>query len=226
MDNNNTIVRFDEGTQFVRDNITYEVVSHHAGPGSNIVHLCIDVYGNSPPARLHGSDIAGDVELFTSRGSNSDGTQPDEVGELSLQEEANTNNNMNKEGLSLNESDNNEIGSNQSTIIPLQGMGMANIITQAPGRSLTSSTAAVDDNNITSNYDGLLDRAPAMPTVGSEKHDSVYIALMVKYFYEYMRLIGSFTPEQNKIVDDLAGDYDEQTFQKYLQITGKDISNP
>ena len=111
-----------------------------------------------------------------------------------------------------------------STTIPLQGMSMGNIISQVAGRSLTSCIAADDAVNIP--YDGLLDRAPAMPTVGSEKHDSVYIALMVKYFYEYMRLIGSFTPEQNKIVDDLAGDYDEQTFQKYLQITGKDISNP
>ena len=100
-------------------------------------------------------------------------------------------------------------------------MSLGDIVFQAPGRSLTSNIADVNTN--IPKYEGLLDNAPSMPPVGSDGHQSLYMVMMVKFFYEWMRLIGALTPEQNKRVDEATGD--DQTLEKFIQVTGRDIDD-
>ena len=108
-----------------------------------------------------------------------------------------------------------------SHTINLQKESILDILfAKAEGGLRSLNPKARDDANVSS-YHGLLNAAPIMPNPGSKEHTSIYIATMVSYFYDYMRLTGIFTQEQNREVDKAA----EMTkiFIQYKQITGRDI---
>ena len=69
---------------------------------------------------------------------------------------------------------------------------------------------------------GLLDKVENMPQPGTPEHDEIYYYTMVRYFYDYMRLVGNFTQEQITAVDG-ENDNMRKLCLKVCQIFGQDI---